>query len=117
MHTRQQKKAQIAFKCISEAKISDRKTYLNFAKKFPVLVHNCGLAQSIAYINKNNSDDKISTYLKHLSSVMSLKENDNLLKKSRNVELIEYQQLSKEATEAATWIKRYAEILLEADES
>jgi len=113
--TRQQKRAKIAYDCIKKVEpLTDVKDdYSNLAKKFPALVQSCGLAQTIAFVE---AKDKRTNYLKHLSKVMARNENEDLGTASREADLIEYQRLSYEAIEAATWLKRYSEALLEKDE-
>jgi len=124
--TRQQERAQTAYKCISpRAKDSsskeivsqeDNDKYSQLAKKFPSLVHNCGLAQALAFVQAKEKDQNVGkAYLSHLSRVMGLKEEDDLGTLSRNEDLIKYQRLTHEAIESATWLKRYSEALLEKD--
>lgn len=117
MQTKQQKRAQAAYDCVSGEIPGDKDAYLRLARKFPALVHTCGLAQSLAFVAaKEKEKGGIGeTYLSHLSSVMALPDNTDLQKKSRDAGLMEYQHLSREAIESATWIKRYAEALLETD--
>ena len=119
--TRQQVRAQVAHKCISprirgddERQKNDNAEYSQLAKRFPSLVHNCGLAQSLAFVQAKERDENIGeAYISHLSKVMGLGDNANLGDLSRNADLKEYQRLTREAIESATWIKRYAEALLE----
>ena len=124
--TRQQERAQKAYKCISprvketkgQGKKSgkDNEEYSQLAKKFPALVHNCGLAQALAFLQAKEKDANIGkAYYSHLSEVMGLKKDEDLGKISRTAKLMEYQHLTREAIEAATWLKRYSEALLETD--
>lgn len=106
--TRQQKRAQEAFKCISSGE-KNIDNYCQYAKKFPALVHNCGLAQAVAFLQ---AKDGIA-YLDDLAKVMGKKNNEEIGELSRIADLLEYQQLTLEAIESATWIKRYAEALLD----
>lgn len=117
MQTRQQKRAQKAYERVSGDIPENKEAYLRLAKKFPALVHSCGLAQSLAFVAaREREGSRIGEkYIKHLTSVMALPDGTDLQKKSRTVELMEYQHLSWEAIESATWIKRYAEALLETD--
>ncbi len=117
--TSQQKRAQLAYACVKEIESlpevnqGAKEKYVNLAKKFPALVQACGLAQTIAFVD---AKEKKTGYLKHLAKVMSSNENEDLGKASREAGLMEYQRLSFEAIEAATWLKRYSEALLEKDE-
>jgi len=119
VQTSQQKRAQLAYACVKEieslpgTKKEAKEDYANLAKKFPALVQACGLAQTIAFVD---AKEKKTSYLKHLAKVMSRNESEDLGKVSREAGLMEYQRLSIEAIEAATWLKRYSEALLEKDE-
>ena len=102
--TKQQKRAQKAYKCfLPEKEVGD--DYRQFAKRFPALVHSCGLAEAVAFAQ---AKDK-SSYLDDLANVMEIDNNSILGNISRTVDLVEYQQITREAIECATWIKRYAE--------
>lgn len=102
--TKQQERAQRAYKCVSPEKdIGD--DYRQFAKRFPALVHSCGLAQAVAFAQAKDKDD----YLDDLAKVMGITNNQVLGRISRTADLVEYQQKTREAIECATWIKRYAE--------
>jgi len=102
--TKQQERAQKAYKCLSPDKnVGDE--YRQFAKRFPALVHSCGLAQAVAFAQ---SKDK-NVYLDDLASVMEISNRQELANISRTVDLVEYQQKTRDAIECATWIKRYAE--------
>ena len=107
--TKQQDRAQKAYKCLLlEKKVSDE--YRQFAKRFPALLHSCGLAQAVAFAQ---SKDK-NVYLDDLASVMGISKDkvpggQMLAEISRTVDLVEYQQKTEEAIDCATWIKRYAE--------
>ena len=102
--TKQQDRAQKAYKCLSPDKnVGDE--YRQFAKRFPALVHSCGLAQAVAFAQ---SKDK-NVYLDDLASVMEISNRQELANISRTVDLVEYQQKTRDAIECATWIKRYAE--------
>lgn len=124
--TRQQERAQKAYKCISSRtrdvngqeikNDKDNEKYCQLAKKFPALVHNCGLAQALAFVQAKEKDGNLGkAYISHLSDVMGLKKDQDLGDLSRSEELREYQRLTLEAIESATWLKRYSEALLEMD--
>jgi len=102
--TKQQDRAQKAYKCLSpERKVGDE--YRQFAKRFPALVHSCGLAQAVAFAQAKDKND----YLNDLARVMGITNGQVLGMTSLTVDLVEYQQKTREAIECATWIKRYAE--------
>jgi CRISPR-associated protein Cmr5 len=102
--TKQQVRARRAYDCfLPEKNVVDE--YRQFAKRFPALVHSCGLAQAVAFAQAKDKDD----YLNDLARVMDITNGQVLGNLSRTVDLVEYQQKTKEAIECATWIKRYAE--------
>ena len=111
VQTRNQIRAKIAYGFVSLPETKAEKNYPKLAKKFPALAHNCGLAQAIAFVRAKEGNTG-TMYLNHLSSVMDGPKND-LDERSREASLSEYQLLSQEAIEAATWLKRYAEALLD----
>jgi len=108
--TRQQKRAQAAHgRVTTQIGRVDKDKYSQLAKKFPALVHSCGLAQAVAFVDAKEGNTG-STYLQDLACVM--KEED-LKVMSRTSPLIRYQRLTLEAIESATWLKRFSEALLE----
>ena len=116
--TKKQRRAETASLCIKEIP-EDNENYAHLAKKFPALVHTCGLVQATAFVlakEKNNEKEKgpaIGTmYLNHLARVMGYPEGTDLHAKSRGESLLSYQQMTMEAIDSATWLKRYAEALL-----
>lgn len=102
--TKQQERAKKAYECLSlEKQIADE--YRQFAKRFPALVHSCGLAQAVAFAQAKDKND----YLNDLAKVMGITNGQILCRVSRTIDMVEYQQKTREAIECATWIKRYAE--------
>lgn len=112
VRTRSQSMAQEAY-----SRIADRnsgkptKEYTTFAKKFPALIHTCGLAQAVAFALAKKEID----YIGDLSAVLNASGQDDindpssLDNKSRTAELSSYLRLSRDALNAAGWLKRYAE--------
>jgi len=109
--TRNQKRAQAAYNCVSKIlKDNDKTNYKNLAKKFPALVHTCGLTQAVAFVEAKE-DQTGKKYLEHLSNIIDPIGCANLSEKSRKAPMVEYRHLSREVVEAATWLKRYSEAL------
>lgn len=107
--TRQQKRAQAAYNCVSTRGEKDE-GYSQLAKRFPALVQSCGLAQTLAFVMAKEGTTG-RDYIAHLAQVMG--ETGDLGAISRNSDLMKYQRLTYEAIESATWLKRYSEALLE----
>lgn len=115
VHTRSQKLAQAAFPRIQERKrgLSERefKEYTSFAKKFPALIHTCGLAQAVAFALAK----KEAGYVEDLAAVLSasghteISDSPSLDQNARTQQLSAYLRLSRDAINAASWLKRYVE--------
>lgn len=116
VHTRSQKLAQEAYPRVQarfptpvKELSKDQKEYRSFAKKFPALIHTCGLAQAVAFADAKKHDD----YLKDLAAVLFGSSEPALLQRlhqeSRESQLANYMRLSRNALSAASWLKRYVE--------
>lgn len=121
MHTRSQKLAQAAFPRIQsrQSGLNDKKfqEYASFAKKFPALIHTCGLAQAVAFaVAKKESD-----YVADLAEVLraaghpEITDQESLEHHARTQGLGDYLRLSRDAISAAGWLKRYVEAVGEGD--
>lgn len=93
------------------------KEYATFARKFPALVHTCGLAQSIAIALAK----KQTTYIEDLAAVLhaighgQASSAQGLNNLARNEMLDGYMRLSRDTLQAASWLKRYVEVYGECD--
>jgi CRISPR-associated protein Cmr5 len=112
IHTRSQKLAQAAFAWISRrGDGKPDKEYVSFAKKFPALIHTCGLAQAVAFALAKRETD----YLADLAAVLKasghpgIGDGASLDESARTQQLSGYLRLSRDAINAASWLKRYAE--------
>jgi len=113
-NTRSQRIAQTAYNRVS-ARGKPNEEYVTRAKKFPALIHACGLAQAVAFgLAKEFSD-----YLEDLAAVLraagydEIKDAGKLDDCARKQPLTEYLRLSRDALTAASWLKRYTEALKE----
>ncbi|GIX05527.1 MAG: hypothetical protein KatS3mg114_1396 [Planctomycetaceae bacterium] len=87
--------------------------YVTFAKKFPALVHTCGLAQAVAFAEAKGETDylhDLALVLAHSKSV-GVKNEKELADKVRQAQILEYMRLSQRVIDAASWLKRYVEAL------
>lgn len=119
VHTRSQKLAQAAFARVAKyGKLDD--DYVSFAKRFPALIHTCGLAQAVAFADAKRKKDKPGggaeyRYLDDLAAVLRGSEQhdipslDILKRQTRELPLSGYLRLSRDAVSAASWLKRYVE--------
>lgn len=112
--TRSQQLAQKAYACVAErkkqmkGKPSQAKEYLSFARQFPTLVHSCGLAQALAFADAKEHHDLLDDL-----AAVSDTPRANLLATSRTAPVRDYLRLSRQTLDAATWLKTFAESLLE----
>jgi CRISPR-associated protein Cmr5 len=116
VHTRSQKLARAAYGRIAvRGKLEPED--ISFAKKFPALIHTCGLAQAVAFALAK----KETAYIEDLAAV--LKESGYpdfssaqvLQKQTHDQPLSGYLRLSRDALDAAGWLKRYVEAAGEGD--
>ncbi len=120
MNTINQKLAQRAHERIYvRPKANDKNDeYLSFCKKFPALVHNCGLAQAVAFAKtkapKGNQEDKTEGYLADLASVVDMGQ-DELEEEARKAPLSAYQNLTRRVIASAAWLQLYADAMLKED--
>ena len=85
--------------------------YVSFVKKFPALIHTCGLAQAVAFALAK----KEIGYVEDLAAVLKnsgypeITSAPALEEQTRTQQLSGYLRLSRDALHAASWLKRYAE--------
>lgn len=114
IQTRSQKFAQAAYSQISEhienGSRKPDKEFVSIVKKFPALIHTCGLAQAVAFYEANEH----SEYLERLANVLNrtgyVDDADSLGNKVRESKLQRYILLSRHVINAASWLKRYVEV-------
>ncbi len=123
--TREQLFAQRAFEVVSKrVKIGkDLKEYKSFVRSFPALIQSCGLAQALAFaMSKGGSKDEgnqraHSDEVEDLIATLGVQTGSlDFHKKVRECDLKEYMRISREAMDAAGWVKRYADGLIENGE-
>lgn len=125
VHTRSQKIAQAAFSKTNARhnSLKDFKEYISFAKKFPALMHTCGLAQAVAFaLAKGERDDYILDYINDLAALLNadgysnISSASDLLIQTQTLQIGEYLRLSIDTINAASWLKRYAEAVAGGEE-
>jgi CRISPR-associated protein Cmr5 len=83
--------------------------YRSFAREFPTLVHQCGLAQAVAFaLAKGGQQEE---YARDLAAVLKVGSVDDLADRTRQSGTANYIRLSRDALKAAVWLKRYVEAL------
>ena len=120
LQKRSQKFAVAAHTRVAARTDAERKTnkeYVTFAKKFPALIHTCGLAQSIAFALAKDH----TAYIADLAAVLkaighsNLSTANDLNQLACNELLGGYMRLSRDSLQAASWLKRYVEVLGEGE--
>jgi CRISPR-associated protein Cmr5 len=106
-----QQYSQKAFECVKKhvqtLSLEEQKKYKTFAKRFPALIHTCGLAQTIAFANSKKE------YKHNFEDLQQVLGNNNLIKDSQEKPVLEYLRLSRDALAATGWLKKYAEAQIE----
>jgi CRISPR-associated protein Cmr5 len=119
VHTNSQKMAQAAYQRIVDRKPDHE--FASFARSFPSLIHSCGLAQAVTFakakgaVEKGKENKSPGKYLEDLAAVLAsaghreLGTPEALEEASRNSPVPAYVRLSRNALQAAGWLKRYVE--------
>ena len=114
IQTKKQRRAQTAYPLVEAVPADSREKYGKLAKKFPALVHTCGLAEATAFV-KAQEGEVGTIYLSSLMSVMDFYAEYGLQAQLHEecikAELPEYQRFTRNAIESSTWLKRYSEAL------
>lgn len=135
MQNRDQLRAQAAFRSVSEVVQTTperRKKFSTRCRQMPALIHRSGLCQAIAFYQANAApvhqqnpkaeDWAFRQFLNGFASCVLLSRPgnertiDQLAQISRSATFAEYQWLSRDALQCATWFKRYAEALLDRED-
>ena len=117
MQTREQKYAELTYNQVHAIWGEDKtyhKKYGSLAHKLPILVHQAGLAQALAFAATRKPDAQ-QELLKHLAATVIDDDFDELLKQSRESSMLEYMRLSEDVMLALTWYKRYVQFVLGVD--
>ena len=119
MNTRDQKRAQGAYERVEKvSKAGDdlKDEYNSLSRKLPSLLQQCGLCQTVAFLEAKGAKSKAhGKLLSDLAEVVLESTQDaakTLGQKARAAELRDYQWLSRNTIQCANWFKRYSEALL-----
>lgn len=120
---RSQRIAREAYRQVESARTRktppEREKYLAFARSFPTLIHACGIAQASAFALAKG-DEKAEVLEAITNVVYAVDSSWNFTNASGlhnaaihgETSILKYLRLTRQALDAATWIKRYAEALL-----
>ena len=97
--------------------------YVTLAKKFPALVHSCGLAQAVSFALAKSAASGTEVnierqYLEDLTAVLAgydyaFESSSQLVAATQTDQLFAYLRVSRDVLAAAGWLKRYVETLIE----
>ena len=119
MNTRDQLRAQGAFVRVTkiaggqDSKLRD--DYNSLCRKLPSLLQQCGLCQTVAFLQAKGAKGAHARVLADLAEVVldsTQNADTTLAQKARSAELREYQWLTRNTLQCSNWFKRYAEALL-----
>lgn len=117
MKTRDQDYAEKSYNAVSK-RINDPKKgeYKSFAKRFPTLIHTCGLMQAIAFAQGKGGTPLL--VLEDFVAVIPASQTniEDFVKECREMEVSKYMHTSCNAMLAAGWIKRQADALIEGED-
>ena len=126
IRTIEQKRSEFALKCIEEV-VKDKnisKDYKSLVKKFPMMVLKNGFLQAVVFLESKGKEhhSRLLEHLKkYLTSVSPLKvriDNDDLPKfLSSKVSISEYRNITTDILAFTKWLGRYADALIEEEES
>jgi CRISPR-associated protein Cmr5 len=105
--TREQRYADIAYRCIQEVAAQIFEDYKTRADSFPTFVMQAGLAQAVGFLKAKG--DVYTRYLNDLSHVLGKSDAKDFYKEVIAAELSEYRLLTRQALAAAGWLKRMAQ--------
>src|SRR5207253_10492230 len=101
LQTRSQRFAKYAYEKVSHVE-SNKSEYKRAVRSLPTLIRTAGLAQALAFIEKDHGD-----LVAHLSQTVNA--GNNLSQTCRNAPLYEYMRLTRDTLDALVWYKRFAE--------
>lgn len=116
MKTRDQEFAEKAYKAVSErinTPGTDQKEYRSFAKRFPTLIHTCGLMQAVVFAQAKGGMQE--AVLNDFINIQGEKK-DKFLCGCREDDMQKYMLISRIAMIAAGWLKRQADALIEGED-
>jgi CRISPR-associated protein Cmr5 len=92
----------------------NRKQYGAMAHRLPILVHNAGLVQALAFV-EDRGNDAHKELLDHLAAVLEFSNRSELLSESRTAEFQSYRYLTRRVNIALSWFKRFAQSVLDVE--
>lgn len=120
MHTLQQEYAQKVYEKVKGFRenpltdVSKRTQYGSMAHKFPVLAHQAGLIQALAFVHTRGKEAH-KLLLEDLAQVVAGQSAEEFVRQCREADLTTYMWLTRQTLSALEWFKRFAQSVLEVD--
>lgn len=111
IYTAEQKRAQKAYARVNKVKEDGLKDYRSRANKFPSMVINCGLLQTLAFFSAKSPAlyKDIEEWFHELPHPLKLMPDKELVDHISRLPVSSYRAATTEALAFSTWIKRFAE--------
>lgn len=114
MRTQDQQRAEHAYAGVEKVPKDQQSKFKTLALKFPAMVLQCGLLQTMAFYQKSDAKGVfgiLEDWLKKKGTLGQVGEG-GLVKQICRAELSTYRLAGREALAYGTWLKRAAEVLL-----
>ena len=113
MRTLEQELAATIYEQVTQLQTNEEraKEYGSMAHKLPVLIRQAGLVQALAYVAARGKPGA-KQLLEDLAQTLEYDAADALFDATRQANLLEYMHLTRKATVALTWYKRFAQSVL-----
>lgn len=113
------KRAEGAFKDVSEVPSAQHKKYATLVHKLPALISSAGLCQALHFLQSRN-EPAGRLFLDHLARQLrrvdpGIHDANALLDRSRKAETLAYLHLSREALACAAWYRRMVQGVLKIE--
>lgn len=86
--------------------------YRTLALTFPTMIMQNGLSQAIGFLMAKDKPEH-GEILRHIAKLLNYQDGYSLHEAILKSDIIEYQLLTRNSIDAASWLKRYAQALLE----
>lgn len=115
---RSQKYAQAAYPLVARIKRHELEAkYRTLALTFPSMILQSGLSQAVGFLLAKGKEEH-TQLLAHLAELLTGKDDGQALHSYiLQANISEYQLLTRKALDAASWLKRYTQALLEKETS
>ena len=112
MKIRSKDHAEKAYPLVNAIKNTDIETqYRTLALNFPTMILQSGLVQAVGFLRAKGEKEHL-TLAEHISQLLGYQTVQRLHDELLQSDITKYQLLTRNAIEAASWLKRYTQALL-----